>query len=275
MQLVKPDYLHLKLFKANTLIIRTSMKKLILQLICLFILTAIPQVFFGQSTRATFGFSYVMKQNNTDKYLEILEVLENGDAMAKGLKSGDLIEEIEGQKVEGLYDSKITEIIIAAKGNKKLSVKRKGDNKLTQLVLKEIPTYICKSKNCTEGKVKVLNVFNLNLYEGDFKNGNYNGTGTITFTGASKNYPPYHFIKQTGTFVKGVFVKGVTEYLYGKFEGNTYNGVPEGEGIYTDIKGAIYKGKFVNGTFYDGILITKNNQGKIIETKYVNGRPAK
>ncbi len=277
MQLIKPDYLHLHYnFKLTiNILLFFSMKTRLIHLILVTFLVTASQALIAQSTRASFGFSYLFKKNNTDKYLEVLEVIENGDAKVKMIKSGNLIEEIEGQKIEGLYDKNITDIIISAKANKKLTIKRKGESKPIILLLKEIPTYLCQSKTCTDGKVKVLDVFNLYLYEGDFKNGKYNGNGTITFKGLSKNYASYHFIKQTGIFENGFFVKGVTEYLNGKFEGKAYNGVPQGEGVYTENSGTIYKGNFIDGTFMEGVLIAIDNKGKPIETKFVNGSPVK
>lgn len=248
------------------------MRIYILQLIAFSFFIAQSSAISAQATRATFGFSYLKKKDYTEKYIEIQEIIDKGDAKIKGLKSGDLIEELDGQKMESLSDYKITDIIVAAKQKKKLSVKRKGEKNPIELTLKEIATYVCLSKNCKEGKVKIFDVFNFYEYEGDYKNGNSNGQGVLTFKGVSTKYPAYHIIKQSGTYTNGYFVTGITEYVHGKFEGKAYNGVPQDEGIYTDNNGTIYKGKFDNGIISDGVIISKDSKGNTKETKVVNGK---
>lgn len=235
-----------------------------------FLLTIQPS--HSQSTRATFGFSYQAKEKDADKYVEILEIINNADAQKVGLLTGDLLEEFDGNPVEGLSNYKIGDIITAAKKKGSITVKRKNEMTALTLILKDIPTYICLSKSCTDGQVKVLDVFNFLVYEGEFKDGNFNGQGSLTFSGISKKYGPYHILKQSGTFEKGIFVTGVTQYLKSKFEGKTIGGVPTGEGIYTEDSGAIYKGIFADGYLMDGVIISTDANGNSKETKVVRGQ---
>lgn len=235
-----------------------------------FLLTIQPS--HSQSTRATFGFSYQAKENDADKYVEILEIINNAGAQKAGLHTGDLLEAIDANTVEGLSNNKIGDIIAAAKKKGTITVKRKNEMAALTLTLKEIPTYICLSKSCTEGQVKVLDVFNFLIYEGEFKDGNFNGQGSLTFSGNSKKYGPYHIIKQSGTFEKGIFLTGVTQYLKAKFEGKTIGGVPTGEGIYTEDSGTIFKGIFADGYLMEGVMITIEKNGNSKETKIVRGQ---
>ncbi|MEO5946359.1 MAG: PDZ domain-containing protein [Chitinophagaceae bacterium] len=226
----------------------------------------------SQSTRATFGFSYQIKENDADKYVEILEVINNAGAQKAGLHTGDLLAEINANPVERLSNTKIGEIFAAAKKQGSITIKRKNEVAPLIITLKEIPTYICLSKSCTDGQVKVLDVFNFLVYEGEFKDGNFNGKGSLTFSGTSKKYGPYHIIKQSGNFEKGIFVTGVTQYLNAKFEGKTITGVPDGEGIYTENGGTIFRGVFADGYLMEGVMITLEKNGSSKETKVVRGQ---
>lgn len=226
----------------------------------------------SQATRSTFGFSYKIKENDAEKYIEVLEIINNAGAQKAGLHTGDLLEEIDNNLLEGLSTYKIGDIIAAAKKKGSILLKRKNEKKILTILLKEMPTYICLSKTCTDGQVKLLDVFNFYIYEGELKSGIYNGQGSLTFSGNSKKYGPYHFIKQTGTFEKGIFLTGVTQYLNAKFEGKTIGGVPTGEGIYTENNGAIFKGIFADGYLMEGLIISTDANGNRKETKVVNGK---
>ena len=230
------------------------------------------QIGLTQSTRSTFGFSYKIKENDAEKYVEILEIINNAGAQKAGLRTGDLLEEIDAIQLEGLSNYKIGDIIAAAKKKGTITVKRKNEMAALTLTLKEIPTYICLSKSCTEGQVKVLDVFNFYIYEGEFMSGFYNRQGSLTFSGNSKKYGPYHFIKQTGTFEKGTFVTGITQYANAKFEGKAISGLPTGEGTYTENSGAIYKGIFSDGYLMEGVIIATDANGNKKETKVVRGQ---
>ena len=105
------------------------------------------QIGLTQSTRSTFGFSYKIKENDAEKYVEILEIINNAGAQKAGLRTGDLLEEIDAIQLEGLSNYKIGDIIAAAKKKGTITVKRKNEMAALTLTLKEIPTYICLSKS--------------------------------------------------------------------------------------------------------------------------------
>ena len=64
------------------------------------------QIGLTQSTRSTFGFSYKIKENDAEKYVEILEIINNAGAQKAGLRTGDLLEEIDAIQLEGLSNYK-------------------------------------------------------------------------------------------------------------------------------------------------------------------------
>jgi hypothetical protein len=220
----------------------------------------------AQTKRVSFGFSYATVTKNSQKIVEIREVIDGGDAKKQGLKSYDTITEINNKSTANLSPDEVTNEIIAAKEKGIIILKRKKDNKTLTIKTTEIETFKCLSKNCKDGLVKIKDVFNAYVYEGEFKNNKYNGKGSLTFVGVYKNNEQLFIIKQTGTYVDDKFVTGITYFNDGTFSGSLKYNKPDGIGIYTDTYGSVYKGTFSDGILTNGIITVNNNDNKTKST---------
>jgi hypothetical protein len=124
---------------------------------------------------------------------------------------------------------------------------------------KEFPErYLCLKGDCTSGYG--IQEFNRGFqktarYEGNFKNGKYEGEGTYTFENKDKYKGSFMDDKISG--------KGVYEFYD---SGDIYKGefkeeLMDGKGVYITKKGNRYEGNFKRGKLYgEGKLIKKDGE---------------
>ncbi len=243
------------------------MKKIIVLLFLFSGLTAI-----AQTPQKTFGFAFRNKSKDTDKHIEILEVLNKTDAQKKGLKPGNAIIEINNTVVEQLNNDAIWAIIQEAKKTGTLNLKIKNSSTAFTLKTTELFPRVCLSGNCINGTGKVQETFSFYEYEGGFINGQYDGQGTLTFKGVSKNYEGSKVLMQKGFFNSGKFSIGVMECMNGKYEGKFTNNIITGAGTYTDVgSSTTYKGNFNSKGLFEGVIVMQDKQGNMEDVEYANG----
>jgi hypothetical protein len=210
----------------------------------------------AQNKQVSFGFMYVFKKKQTDKTIEILEVVDGSDAQAKGLKTDDLILEINSKPIVNLSNDEITKEIVAAKQVGSMELKRLQDNKKITIKTSEFDRFVCLSPTCTDSFSKIKDVLNYYTYEGSLQNNLYNGQGTLTFIGKSKNHGKNKILKQTGYFKNGQFSFGKTTFDEGAFEGQLSGNLPDGQGVFTLNDGSIWDGEFRFGKLLFGVIKT-------------------
>lgn len=226
---------------------------------------------FAQTSQRSFGFMYQNKREATDRYIEILEVINKTDAQKKGLKSGDMILEMNYTTIEKLNNDAIWAIIMEAKKAGMLKLKIKNNATLLTIQTTELQPRVCLSGNCVTGTGKVQETFSFYEYEGGLVSGQYDGQGTLTFKGVSKNYVGSKVLKQKGVFNSGKFSSGIMECMNGTYEGNFSANTLTGAGTYTDMGGIVYKGNFNNKGLFEGIIVQRDKQGNMEDVEYANG----
>lgn len=123
----------------------------------------------------------------------------------------------------------------------------------------------CVSGNCKNGKGKAT--YPKGVYEGNFKDGSFDGEGTFTWT--------------NGDVYKGSFKEGdpdgIGEYVWKKdgrkYRGAYISGQPNGYGRLSYLDGRSYEGKFSNGKPSDTGKFT-DDSGVIKEPYLVNAEAA-
>jgi len=101
------------------------------------------------------------------------------------------------------------------------------------------------------------------VYEGDFSDGKFNGTGKLLHPNGSS---------YEGQFVDGVF-NGTGKFIDqdgNHFEGHFRNGIFHGEGTYTLADGTSYEGEFLDGR-YHGIGKQVLVDGAVYQGEFANG----
>ena len=83
----------------------------------------------------------------------------------------------------------------------------------------------------------------LKLYEGEFKNGNFHGQGTLTHSNGSIYKGDFKDHYKTGY---GVYFIKSGEWYGDKYEGQFKDGNFHGKGTYTHKNGTVYKGEYRN-----------------------------
>jgi hypothetical protein len=103
-------------------------------------------------------------------------------------------------------------------------------------------------------------------YQGQVKDGEPNGLGSLTYPDGSKYVGEYKDGIPNG---QGTHTFGKGDFEGDKYEGEYKDGIPNGQGTYTSSNGEKYKGEWKdekpwNGKYYD-------KDGNIIG-KFVNGK---
>ncbi len=239
--------------------------------ICLVLFLFCGLCAFAQTPQRSFGFLYQNKRSVTAPYIEILEVINKTNAQKKGLKSGDLIVEMNNTAIETLNNDAIRDIIQEGKKTGTLKLKVKNNTVLLTIQTTELQPRICLSGNCVTGTGKVQETFSFYEYEGGLLNGQYEGQGTLTFKGVSKNYEGSKVLKQKGVFNAGKFSNGIMECINGTYEGSFSANILSGAGTYTDMGGTIYRGNFNNKGLFEGTIVQRDKQGNMEDVEYANG----
>jgi hypothetical protein len=142
----------------------------------------------------------------------------------------------------------------------------------------------CLSGDCNDGYGK-YQYDNGGVYQGNFKNGLENGSGTLIFASGAKYIGEFYNGKkngkgiyyytsgeiQDGDFVNGIFVNGKDKLASGDtYIGEFLNGVWNGNGTYIWADGEKYVGGFKNGVFH-GMGKKYLVNGTIVEGEWSNG----
>jgi hypothetical protein len=238
---------------------------------CLLCLVSCTNKLIAQDKVLTFGFLYENKIE-TKPYIIITEVVPGGAAEKAKIKSGDTLIAINKENVAAKSNADITQQIIIAKQKERLEIAIKGKLKIIALKPLLMNRYSFVKKPDAAGKAIVKDNFTLWSYDGDYKEGSFNGKGVYTFFGKYKNYPANSFIKQAGNFINGTFTDGVTYFKNGdSFEGKIKNNRPNGQGIYTASNGTKYSGNFDANGYFDGVFKVTDAQNNVTEQIYQNG----
>lgn len=212
----------------------------------------------AQTKQISFGFMYTIRENEGQKKMEILEVIDGSDTQKMGLKSGDFISEINAKKITDLSKTEVDKEVATSKIANKMTLKRIADGKEITIKMFEFDRFVCLSKSCDNPNSfsKIKDRLTFYEYEGYIKNNQFEGFGMLKFTGVSKNHPTNLILSQQGQFASGKFLRGTTIYKHLRFEGRLANGIPDGQGYMTLNDGTAQDGEFKNGVLQYGRIVT-------------------
>lgn len=112
----------------------------------------------------------------------------------------------------------------------------------------------CLEGDCQNGKGKLKTIWY--TYEGDFKDGKFDGYGKFETINGYQNIYGYQQKKYEGEFKNGEFHgEGKLEKSEGTYEGGFANGKFHGKGAFTYPTGRVVKGTFENGELKAGTNI--------------------
>lgn len=231
----------------------------------------------GQTPKS-FGFTYIC--NGKDSVLVDI-IISESPAEKGGLKTGDLLQQVNGISLLNLPFADVTKHLISASDPSTFTLLRAGKPK--QLIVAKAPPYtfnrICLSGNCVNGKGVAIGKLSTNILEGTFEDGEL-VNGSWYLNGKDLTYKGQLIRKGelSGDRFSGFFIDPNTKngerwyevrlHDYTKYQfsgGNNFNGVVK---CYADPDGKkmLWKGTFENKVLVD--FFTQYFHDKDLEWSY-------
>ncbi|MCB9285233.1 MAG: PDZ domain-containing protein [Lewinellaceae bacterium] len=234
---------------------------------------------FAQQSFVGSGLNLILKKGSPSVQVE--SILYNSPAARTNLRPGEVIQAVNGVPTAGLSIPEINNLINGPAGTEVILTVGETRREV-KLTIAEI-TGFCQEGDCENGKGSYVEIDG-SRYEGQFKNGRFDGVGTIYF-GTEAIYSGQF---QNGLrHGKGVEASGSSRYEgefrdnirdgHGKLEigGNTLEGEwvagrPKGQFTISYANGNQYRGDFHNGTPHGFGVMTYAN-GHRFEGQWADG----
>lgn len=211
----------------------------------------------------SFGFTYIC--NGKDS-VTVDRVITESPAEKGGLKTGDLLQQVNGVSLLNLPFAEVTKRLASASDPSTFTLLRAG--KYKQLIVAKAPPYtfnrICLSGNCINGKGVAIGKLSTNMLEGTFVDGELvNGSWYLNGKDLTNKGQLIRKGELSGDRFSGFFIDPNTQngerwyevrlHEYTKYQfagGNNFNGVVK---CYADPDGKkiLWKGTFENKVLVD------------------------